>query len=281
MRRGVPAAAAAILLFFGCAAAHGEDAVAALGKQRAQAAHIAWEIREANHPVLGPIRFAHTRGAIVTPVGDGHVFSSAYISCETGARTIAIELTNQRAPDEPGGLRPAAMPRLVCNAPAAAGKTGTVQETLEATWHVNEIGDVLAHGFRPKALRACASIGIVQDVELPAGWGKPTASVVFAISPYAKDLDAIFVACGEASAYGPAVVARAAARSVPWKTARTIAHGRTNVRARPDVGSAVVAELDPGTTILIQSTGGAWWHVKSRGGAPFEGYIRADRLVIR
>jgi hypothetical protein len=47
------------------------------------------------------------------------------------------------------------------------------------------------------------------------------------------------------------------------------------------VGSAVVTQLDPGAVVLIQSTGGAWWHVKSRGGARFEGYVREDRLDTR
>ena len=67
----------------------------------------------------------------------------------------------------------------------------------------------------------------------------------------------------------------------PWRTARTTASGRTNVRAAPDIHSAIVAHLPPGSVILIQSTGGEWWHAKSRGGAKFEGYIREDRLVVK
>ena len=266
--------------------------MASLGKQRAAASRLEWEIRDAGHPVLGPIRFAHTRSSIVTPVGSGKVFSNAYVSCEKSARTIAIELTNQTAPDDPGGLRPAAMPRLVCISPAGTGGTRVVQQVLEASWQVNPLGDAMARGLRPSALRACAAIGVVEDVALPRGWARGTAPIAFEISPYAKDLDSIFVTCGEMTAYGPPAgegrrspsplgERRGEGQPSAWKTARTIASGATNVRAGPNVHSAIVARLNPGAVVFVQSTGGEWWRAKSRGGTKFEGYIREDRLVIK
>lgn len=285
------AAAFPILIFLASAPAHSEDPVAAAGKQRAAAMHLEWEIGEAGHPILGPIRFAHTKTSIATPVGTANVYSNAYVSCEKSSRTIAIELTNQITPDDPGGLPPARMPRLVCMSPAGTSGAKMVQQVLETSWQVNDLGDALARGLRPSALRACASIGIVQDVVMPEGWAPGSLPVQFEISPYARELDSIFATCGEVSAYAPAAVApssasaRAASRRPAidrtWKTARTIASGRTNVRARPNLHSAVVAQLNPGAVILVQSTGGAWWRAKSRTGAKFEGYIRGDRLVVK
>jgi hypothetical protein len=279
------AVAAALLLVLASAPAQGDDATASLGKQRAAASALEWEIREAGHPVLGPIRFAHTKTPVVTPVGGANVFSNAYVSCEKNARTIAIELTNQIAPDDSGGLEPATMPRLICIAPAARGDTRVVQQMLEATWQLNEVGDAMARGFRPAALRACAAIGVVEDVALPEGWARPRQRVQFEIGHYGRALDAIFATCGEVTAYAapvPSSPARGKADDgSAWKTARTSARGTTNVRAGPNLHSAVVARLDPGAAILVQSTGGAWWRAKARSGRKFEGYIREDRLVIR
>jgi len=278
--------------------AHADDPVAAAGKQRASSSRIEWDLREAGHPVLGNVRFAYMKSPVVTPVGISRVYSNVYVSCAANNRTIAFELTNQAAPDDPGGLKPASAPRLVCKSPAAKGAAGTVQDAIEAIWQVNDVGDALARGFSPRKLRACAAIGIVEDVALPKGWSQKSATVQIEITPYAKALDSIFATCGEVSAYGPAIEKAPAASTAvaapaapapppmpvaenPWKTARTIASGRTNVRAAPDIHSAIVAHLPPGSVILIQSTGGEWWRAKSRGGAKFEGYIREDRLVVK
>ncbi len=263
-----------------------EDAAAALGRQRAMDSRLEWEIHDADHPVLGAIRFAHTRTALVTPIGKAKVYSSAYVSCEKGTGTIAIELANQTAPTDPGGLRPTRMPRLVCIRPGRAGDAQTVQQVLDASWHVNQIGDAMARGLQPSMLRACAAIAIVQDVALPKGWSRSSAQLHFEITPYDRDLDSIFATCGQPSAYAAAGQVAAepapvAAAAPPWKTARTVARGRSNVRAGPSLKSAVVIELNPGSLVLIQSTGGAWWRVKSRAGPKFEGYIREDRLVIK
>ena len=64
----------------------------------------------------------------------------------------------------------------------------------------------------------------------------------------------------------------------PWRPARVIASGRTNVRARPDLSSPVVVQLDPGALVLVQKTPTEWWRAKPRSGAGFSGYIREDRL---
>ncbi len=272
------------LLFAVTAPVHAGDPAAALGKQRAVDSRLEWEIHDANHPVLGAIRFAHTRTAFVTPVGNAKVYSSAYVSCEKGAGKIAIELTNQASPTDPGGLRPAKLPHLVCIRPAGTGGAKAVQQVLDTSWHVNQLGDAMARGLRPSTLRACAAIGIVQDVALPKGWARSSVPLHFEITPYDRDLDSIFVTCGEMSAYavaGTVSAEPAPASAPPWKTARCVARGRTNVRAGPSLRSQVVAELNPGTTILVQSTGGAWWRAKPRTGAKFEGYIREDRLVLR
>jgi len=69
-----------------------------------------------------------------------------------------------------------------------------------------------------------------------------------------------------------------AVAEAPWRPARVIASGRTNVRARPDLSSPVVVQLDPGALVLVQKTPTEWWRAKPRSGAGFSGYIREDRL---
>lgn len=279
------------LLLLASAPARPDDRLAAAGKQRAAASRFAWEIREAGHPLLGPIRFAHMTTPVVTRAANGAVFSNVYVSCAKKSRTIAIELTNQTAPDDPGGLAPATMPRLVCIAPAESGEARTVQQVIETSWEVNGYGDAMARGLRPSALRACAAIGVVEDVALPKGWSRASIPIAFEIAPYGRDLDSIFATCGETSAYTPAILAppvrepprpaHAPAAPAGWKNARTVSGGTTNVRAAPSIHSAVVARLDPGAAVSVQHAGGDWWRARSRTGHKFEGYIRADRLSFR
>lgn len=69
--------------------------------------------------------------------------------------------------------------------------------------------------------------------------------------------------------------------SAPWQTVRVLASGKTNVRGGPRLESAVVTELAPGATVLVQRTGTEWWRARSSSGPPFEGYIRQDRLVLQ
>jgi hypothetical protein len=255
--------------------------VAALGKQRAAGSRLSWEVRDTVHPVLGPIRVAFPKGSIATPVGNAKVSSRVYVSCERSSKKMAIELAHATAPDDPGGLQPRTMPRFLCNKPAAAGEKGLVQEDIEARWAISDIGDVLARGLRPPTLRECVSIGIVQEVVLPKGWAAESARVEFEIAPYGRELDRIFVTCGEVSAYAPAAPATARTTDAPWKTARTVSSGKTNVRARPALDSALVVQLAPGATVLVQKAGGEWWRAKASAGEAFEGYIRKDRLVFK
>ncbi len=274
----------AIVAFPVCLAvlpAHSEDAAASLGKQRAVDSRLEWETREADHPTLGDIRFAVLRSAVETPVGNAKIFSRAYLSCQKASRRFAIELTNTSAADDKGGLRPLTLPRLVCNRIAAPGDQKLLQEDLLANWEVSEIGDALASGFRAFPLRECVSIGVVQEVALPKGWAQKSARVEFEIEPYNRDLDAVFVACGERSAYAPVAPVARSSMGAPWQQARVLSIGKTNVRAGPKIQSALVTQLDPGAIILVQSVGSEWWRAKAWSGAAFEGYIRQDRLVFK
>jgi len=268
--------------------ARAEDLVETLGKQRAAKSALAWDVREAGHPVLGPVRFAYLRTPVTTSVGGNKVFSNIYLSCETSARKIAIELANSTAPDDPSGLKPHALPRLVCNDLAAPNEARIVQDDITAHWEVNTIGDTLARGLSPFALRECVSISIIQDVVLPKGWARPDQPIEFEIAPYTRELDAIFATCGEKAIYAqapaPAPAAEPAAPEQGWRQARATSRGKTNVRAKPSVDSAVVIEIDPGDVILVQRSGTAlWWRAKSRPNArkAFEGYVRQDRLVFK
>lgn len=231
-----------------------------------------WDVRDGNHPVLGAVRFAHLKLPIATQVGAHRVYSNAYVSCAPRSRTMAVELSNQVAPDDPGGLKAASMPRLVCKRPSGAG---TEQAVIDAHWEFNGIGDAMAAGLAPHALRSCSALGIAEEVVLPEGWGSRTARVAFEIAPREKELDPVFAACGEAVAVAQAKPGEA------WKIVRTVSHGRTNVRAAPTLRSKVVAEVYPGDVIAAQPAGGRWWRVKSRHGAKFEGYVREDRLVVK
>lgn len=296
--------------------AHSQEMSATLGKQRAAGSRIEWEVRDAGHPALGNIRYAFIKKSVETPVGNAKVFSRAYLSCQREARKFAIELANATAPDDPSGLQPSTLPKLTCNRPTADGKL--VQEELLANWDVSAIGDTLAKGFRAFPLRECVSIGVVQEVILPPGWAQKTARIEFEIAPYNRDVDSIFVACGERSAYAPAgpvapaaaaiasapaahptpsapvtapappppaapatPPAAARASDAPWREARVLANGKTNVRAGPTLKSAVVVRLYPGEVVLVQGTGSEWWRARASGRAKFEGYIREDRLVFK
>ncbi len=285
--------------------AQSEDAAAAIGKQRAAASPIQWETRELNNPRMGAIKVAVPTGSIVTPAGNRRVASLAFVSCEKAAKRIAIELANASSPDDPGGLRPKAMPHLYCNSPSPKGDMTLVRNELATSWLVNDLGDALTRGFSPNALRRCATIDVVQEVVLPPGWGKESARIELEITPYGKEIDDVFIACGEATAYAggaaptptpapapttaatapatkmaaaPATPAKAA--EAPWKPARTTARGRTNVRAAPRLESAVVTMLAAGEIVLVQWNGTEWWKVRPRTGSAYEGYVRQDRLVF-
>jgi hypothetical protein len=284
-------------------AAHSQDLAATLGKQRAASSRVEWEIREAGHPSLGNIRFAYVKRPVETQVGNATVFSRAYLSCQRGVGKLAIELSNAMAPADPGGLRPTTEPRLVCHRPTGVGDQ-IVREEILATWIINEkIGDALTQGLRPFPLRECAAIGVVQEVTMPAGSAQKTARLEFELLPYNRELDSIFVTCGEHSAYGagspppavattppaaPAVVASAPAptpKSPPpsqpsspppaqpkaapatdasWRQARAIPTGMTNMRSGPTLQSSIITQLYPGAVVQVQRTAGDWWRARTK-----------------
>jgi len=336
---------AALLGFaFSALPARSQDNSAVLGIQRAASSPLKWEIRDAGHPALGEIRFAFLKTPIETQIGNAKIYSRAYFSCQKGTKKLAIELASATSPDDPKGLKPAVNPKLLCSRPMTSFDDKLVQEELLANWEVSEIGDALSRNFRAFPLRECVSIRVEQEVVLPPNWIQKTAKISFEIPPYARELDAVFMNCGEQSAYGlgaPAVavapngpapsapasppvrmpppsnpvvaaaptpapahapppplwpkaaepvrpaapVATAPAPAAPvdasWQNARTPSDGKTNVRATPSTGGAVVTQLDPGATVLVQKTANEWWKAKAAGGKPFEGYIRQDRLVFR
>ena len=295
--------------------AHGPDA-AVLGKQRAAAGPgPEWEIRESGHPALGNIRYAYIKRPVETPVGNSTVYSRAYLSCQRSTNRLALELSNAIAPADPAGLQPATDPRLYCHRPTGPGSAPVAKEELLAVWEVNEkLGDALTRGLRAFPLRECAAIAVVQEVVLPPGWAAKTARVEFEVLPYSRMLDAIFVTCGERSAYAPetaaptvtAAVAPAAPAPPPpraatpppvaarpatpqpepdsqWQQARTGPTGMTNLRAGPTLQSAIVVQLFPGAVVQVQRAATDWWRVKARTpkGQVVNGFVREDRLVLK
>jgi hypothetical protein len=156
----------------------------------------------------------------------------------------------------------------------------------------------------------------MQNVALPPGSSQQSVRIALELTPYGKDLDAIFTACGETTAYAaeapsasahaavgqPAPVAQTAPvghaapvtqtaprprsnavagpADVPWTRARTVGKGKTNIRKADNINSAIVIQLDSGAVLLVQPTSAQWWKVKPRSGASFSGYVRRDRVVL-
>lgn len=237
-----------------------------------------WEIREATHPLLGPIRFAFTATPFATPVGISRVSSQVYVSCERDRHRIAIEMANSQGPGDPRGLLPREVPRLVCK---RATKQGSVHEELDAPFALSELGDVLMRGFRPEALMACSSIAIVQQVELPKGWAQETARIVFDITPATRELRSVLAECGKPAVAEARPAAIQEAGDAGWQLARTIAAGRTKVRAAAHDRAQVVAQLPPNANVLVRKGAGDWWRVKPSAGGTLEGYVRRDRVALR
>jgi hypothetical protein len=227
-----------------------------------------------------------------------------------------VELANAAQSDARSGLYPKQMPRMFCNPRSTAPRV-----ELANTWFVSEIGDAMARGFAPSDLRRCASIDVVQDVALPRGWGADVQHIEIELVPYKRELESVLAVCAQpqataqaeapkpaavppatpspASAPAPiaplaqpktltAPVAKPAPRpkppppvELPWKNARTIATGRTNVREKPNLDSPIVTQLDPGALVSVQATDTEWWKARPRSGAGFSGYIRQDRLSFQ
>ena len=284
--RRVPKTLLLAVLCLSSLAAAAQDAVTAIGKERANASGVEWDVKDVTHPKLGPIRFASRKVALATPVGNERIVSQAYVSCQRSVGRIAIELSNAAMSNLAGGLSPKEMPRLTCYSPNPRGG-GLAMAELALKWEISELGDTLARGIAAADLRRCVSIDVLQNLALPLGWPYASQQVAMEILPFSRAMDEVLVACGAKPAYASAPPAAPAPPSQPepaaadaWRRARTIAAGRTNIRSAPTVSSRLAGQLPPGSPILAQPASGDWWKVKPRSGAGFAGYIREDRLVF-
>ena len=264
---------------------------------------LVWEVRSGTHPKLGPITVALPSSSIVTPVGKEKIQTLVYVSCERTRGRVAIEIANAAESDPRGGLMPSRMPKLTCN-PRAEGPA----TEIAASWYVSELGDALARGFAPADLARCASIEVSEELALPRGWGPATQRIDIEVIPYKRELEDVLVPCVEgayvasappkaaaapppkpspapraapvAKTPSPPGIVQAATTEAPWKGARTVSQGRTNVRAAPKIDAPLVTQLSPGMPLLAQRVGGEWLKVKPRNGNAFSGWIREDRLVF-
>jgi hypothetical protein len=76
------------------------------------------------------------------------------------------------------------------------------QTEIATSWNVSGIGDPLARGLAPSALRKCASLEIRQTLSLPKGWARDTERVDIELIPYHKELESVLNECN-----GPTVAA--------------------------------------------------------------------------
>jgi len=268
---------------------HADDATVAIGKRLAADSGVRWAVHDTRHPLLGSIKFAVQEKDIATTVGKEKVFSLAYVSCQKTPEKIAIELTSAPSTAPASGLGPVDLPRLVCTGPGPQG--GLVRSDIAASWEIGVLGDTLARGLSPAELRRCVTIDVLQNLALPVGWPQQSQRVALQITPYGRELDAVFEQCGETPAYAPEAPRPAPAATTPapapakraeaeWKPARTTAKGRSNVRAGPSLDSRLVIQLEPGTPILVQPGAPTWWKVRPASGAAFSGFIRDDRFQL-
>ena len=245
------------------------------------ASALEWDVRDVDHPRLGAIKVAVQRNPVVTSVGKDKIDSLVFLSCEKANRKIAIELANASETDARGGLQPREMPQLICNTKLAQSGNAMRQSELATSWEISAIGDALVRGLSSTAMRRCASINVVQNVALPKGWSRDSQRIEFELTPYSRELDAVFAACEEAIAFAPDTPKPDAAKpDASWKPARTTRKGKTNVRAGPSIDSDVVIQLDVNARVLVQRTSTDWWKAKERTGKAFSGYIRQDRLTF-
>src|SRR5260221_9386211 len=175
-----------------------------------------WDVREVRHPVLGSIKFAVQKSDVATPVRNEKILSLAYVSCQKTTEKIAIELTNAPASAPASGLGPIDLPRIVCNSRSPQGNI--VKSDISASWEIGVLGDTLARGLAPAALRRCDSIEVFENLALPKAWGQESQRVTLRIPIYARELDSVFVQCGEAPAFAqaePPPAAAPAARPAP------------------------------------------------------------------
>jgi len=127
-----------------------------------------WDVREGNHPRMGPITVAVPEQSVVTAVGKEKILSLVFFSCEKIAGRIAIELANAAESDARSGLYPKQMPKMFCTPRSSAPRS-----EIPATWYVSEIGDALAR-VADADLLADSAVAIVEQAaehEAPAAIG--------------------------------------------------------------------------------------------------------------
>jgi hypothetical protein len=226
---------------------------------------IEWDVRDVEHPVMGPIKVAVPKNGVATAAREQKIISAAFVSCEKRTGKVAIELANALESDPKGGLKPAEPPQLQCNTPAQAPNS-MLATAVAVQWVTGELGDLLARGIPAASLRRCISIDVLQNVALPAGNPLKSQRVSMELTPYSRELAAVFAECGAKEG---------------WRAARTAATGgKTNVRATPKIDGAVVTQVEAGARILVEPGPGPWWRARPRNGAGFSGYIREDRLAF-
>jgi hypothetical protein len=179
------------------------DPAAALGKQRAASSRHSWDMKDSVHRALGQLRSATLRNPLETTVGSSKIYTRVYFSCEKAGKTFSMELTNGASASDPTGFKPGNEPRLYCSRPIQPFDEKLVQEELLAHWETGKAGESLTWGLRPFPLRECVSIRVVQEITLPDGWAQKNAKVEFDLMPYSREIDSVFAACGEQSAYAP------------------------------------------------------------------------------
>ncbi|HEY2628915.1 MAG TPA: SH3 domain-containing protein [Usitatibacter sp.] len=198
------------------------DLLMAAGMQRAEKSEVHWSVRDGTHPKLGPIKVAISIDAHISYIGTAKIVSTVYLSCVKKTGKIAIELTNARTVDLGGGLKAKEQPRVACLGVAPPGALAPRTE-IAAKWEPNDLGDLMARDLSPAALRACTAIEIAENILLPPALGKDNVEFTVEVAPYARELDAVFSACGEVSAYAPGAQPAVVAEAKPAAPAPVIA----------------------------------------------------------
>ena len=174
-----------------------DASLVAAGKARAAESPTRWEVRDLVHPKLGPIKVAIALNALTMQGRNDKIVSSVYLSCEKGTGNIAIELVNAPSSDYTRGLGPRSLPRMSC-----IGASGS-RTDIAAKWEANELGDVMARGLAPSALRRCVALEILENVTVPAGWSRDSQPFAIDVAPYGREVDQVFGDCGENVVYEP------------------------------------------------------------------------------
>ncbi len=151
----------------------------------------------------------------------------------------------------------------------------TKQIEIEVIPYKKEIDEVLATCAEGPLLSAQASApgsAPPKTAAAPAPAQSPPA-------PAPPKAPAAAAPAKPATAPAPAPVP-AASSDAPWRSAHTLAAGRSNIRSSPGIDSSVVTMLEAGVSVLVQPAGGDWWRVRTHLTNPPLGFIRQDRLTF-